>query len=1021
MHLFIKFYSVLSEIYGNYFCFVFLYASFDLYCLGLNLLLSLELSEIDVSLRGYPDLELIVSGKRDRADSIGRYRVRFWFCWKPEQAWRHTANKWSEREIRMADYGYRRRLPTKLSRPDAGQIAPRRRLFKKVEKELAKGAVWIYGPPGVGKTALMASWVDQCSSRPFWMQIDEGDSDIATFFHYLTKAIRRFIPRVKLPAFTGEWLGAPRVFASNYFRKLFKCRGIPSVWILDDYHTLELASAVHSVLAEGLAERPPHIQFVVLSRSQPPAEFSRLIVHGNIRIVEPGILLLTPVEAKSLAAFFGCGAEQNELERLRKRTDGWVAGYELLLTAHRDSFENTTNDNLLFDYFFEEVFKRIDEAGRLLLIATSIVSDFTEAFAVSLSGIDDAGEMLHGFVQKSCFLYRLHGTRNAYRFHPLFREYLFNLALEVFGPQLRSFKIRAAELLWKEGREEVAVELACQVEEWDLVENYLLEMAPQLHRDGRLAIIQTILARFPEDKLNHNPTLQYWLGISLFQKNSPAALKVLEAAFHSFDNSHDIFGRALAWSAISEFLIFSLDELSGLQYWIGRLDEVLDDFELFPPEIQMNVAAAVIDVLAHFLPHHPALRDWTQKAFDLAILGSGEIEKRFHLVRALMFYFGFWGNNQPLAYRLLDEMDDFATMVDPFNRLLWLMAKSYMYFNAAEPGRCIEAVSEGLAVARESGFHHWDGVLLGIGAMGEYRLGNIDIAVSYFDRMRVHVSSWRQSGINGQRICEYFFHYVAAFRARENQDYAEARRQSEIALGMAKESGMPFILSATYILRALCRDGDHDRKELAEALCWGQRNRHAVVETCSYLALAYHCIKTENVTDAMGYLKTGFRQSRKTKIINYLLGPFMMATLCRFALEHGIETEQAAFIMHKLDISALDAESCSVSSKKELSIYMRAGRLSILRNDRMLAVHRKTPKKTIELLTHLVNAGPRGTSLESLADTLWEDSDGDRAVQALHTAIYRLRKYLGDASFVLFYDDRYFLNSEKVVVDCWEK
>jgi len=50
-------------------------------------------------------------------------------------------------------------------------------------------------------------------------------------------------------------------------------------------------------------------------------------------------------------------------------------------------------------------------------------------------------------------------------------------------------------------------------------------------------------------------------------------------------------------------------------------------------------------------------------------------------------------------------------------------------------------------------------------------------------------------------------------------------------------------------------------------------------------------------------------------------------------------------------------------------------------------------------------------------DTLWPDADGDQAYRACATAIYRLRKLLGEDKAVIVKDEKVSLNPSLVWVD----
>jgi ATP/maltotriose-dependent transcriptional regulator MalT len=328
-------------------------------------------------------------------------------------------------------------LLAKLTRPRLHEAVERDRLFDRLDQARGrKSTVCIVGPPGAGKTTLVATWLDGREIPGIWYQVDAGDADLATFFYYLGEASRPFRRKDQpaLPLLTPEYQHDVAGFSRRFFRELYGLLPEDAAMVLDNYQEVDARHPFHGLVADAIAELSAERMLMVVSRRDPPDCYARLMANEHVEMVDWDDLKLDLKETTAIAQARLPGVATGEIERLYDRSGGWAAGLTLMLEAYRRSNgvspDLPTERESIFAYFAEQIFERLPDATREFLVATAVLPQVAVSLAKELTGNLRASEILEDLYKRHLFTHRRPGPEPTYWYHALFRSFLNGRPLE---------------------------------------------------------------------------------------------------------------------------------------------------------------------------------------------------------------------------------------------------------------------------------------------------------------------------------------------------------------------------------------------------------------------------------------------------------------------------------------------------------------------------------------------------------------------------------------------------------------
>jgi LuxR family maltose regulon positive regulatory protein len=364
----------------------------------------------------------------------------------------------------------------------------------------------------------------------------------------------------------------------------------PFVLMLDDLHELQSPSC-HDVLSVIVDAIPLGSQLVTASRYEQP-HMARLRVSGDAKEIVAADLALNAEGAQQIFSVEQLNLSADMAQGVIDRTEGWPAGVYLAAVISKESNGQigmiTGDDRYVADYLYREAWRHQPEDLQRFLEQTSVLDQLCGPLCDAVVGSSGGAERLRELEASSLFVIPLDRRREWYRYHALFREFLFGELRRRDAGAIEKLHLRAAD--WYEAHEahRLSVEHLLLTTERDRAVQLVAGLHLETYQMGEISTARRWLTALGQVAIERYPPLAVYAALDGVVSGEPALAErwaafldgasftlAPAAEFASFESGRATLRAIMCASGVDQMLRDAAFAVSQEPSWSGWRDHAL--------------------------------------------------------------------------------------------------------------------------------------------------------------------------------------------------------------------------------------------------------------------------------------------------------------------------------------------------------------------------------------------------------------------------------------------------------------
>ncbi len=330
----------------------------------------------------------------------------------------------------------------------------RERMIKKLDYALDRMLTLVVAPMGYGKTTAVYEWVEKSGLQAAWLSLDESDNDPIVFWKYICAAMEKILPGITNHAEYA--LSSHQLLEANVHINILIDRlaqhDDQAVLVLDDLHTISNTQILKG-LSHLLSYLPANAHVIITSRTDPAMELNRFELRSQVLRITAKDLRFRQDEISDFYLKRDCTFGKEIIEKIGSYTEGWAAAMVAIAVSaqndcvNKDLLNSITATNIdMYQYLMNEVFELYSPEKKVFLLKISILELLQEDLCSAVTGEDNVARFFEDMIRRNEFLTLLGDESNAYRLHPILKDFLLKKLKQTDPDALAELHTKAA--LW---------------------------------------------------------------------------------------------------------------------------------------------------------------------------------------------------------------------------------------------------------------------------------------------------------------------------------------------------------------------------------------------------------------------------------------------------------------------------------------------------------------------------------------------------------------------------------------------